>query len=83
MDSEQKNEEISDHLLHKYLEMLAPAFRDLRVKEARIFIDAANECLKGTPFMYFLMGDGVKVMLRAQMMERAKAMFNKPMGDYS
>lgn len=69
-------------LLHKHLTMLLPAFSGLKKEAAITFIDAANECLKDTPFMYILTGDGVCVMLAEQVIVMNKAMFDKPMEDY-
>jgi hypothetical protein len=63
--------------------MLTPAFGKLKKEPAIAFIDAANECLKDTLFMYLLAGDGVCVMLTKQMVATAKGLFDRPMGDYS
>ena len=68
-----------DHLLYKHLTALLPAFGKLRKEPVITFIDAANECLKDTPFMYLLTGHGVQVVLREQLVGFAKAMFDKPM----
>lgn len=70
-------------LLAENLKLLIPAFGKLNLGQARIFIDAANDCLSETPFMYLLTGDGVTLALREQMVKLAKFMFDKPYGDYS
>ncbi len=67
------NEEL---LLHKHLTMLCPAFNVLKMTEADKFIDAANDCLTGTPFMFVLFGDGVGVACRIQMYRLAQAIFD-------
>ena len=82
-DSDLVEQVVSNDLLHKHLTMLTPAFGVLHKEAGLKFIDEANECLKDTPFMFFLTGDGVAVLLKEQMLGMAKGMFDRPMGDYS
>lgn len=67
-----------DAVLELHLKKILPAFSKLKIDQARTFIDAANDCLKGTPFMYLITGDGVMVALRSEMVELSKAMFDGP-----
>lgn len=75
--------EEKDILLHEHLTLLLPAFGKLKLSEARLFIEIANDCLSETPFRYVITGDGVTVFLVEQLIAMAKSMFNKPYGDYS
>jgi hypothetical protein len=61
-----------------HLEILLPAFGKLKIEQGKIFIDAANECLKATPFMYLLTGNGVIVTSRKQAIAFARATFDRP-----
>ena len=69
-------------LLRKHLELLLPMFGPIRRCDADKVLDTANECLKHTPFMFLLMADGVNVVLRQQMVQMAKVMFDKPYSVY-
>jgi len=71
-----------DAVLEEHLKLIIPAFGKLKLAQARIFIDSINDCLKETPFMYLITGDGVTVVSRAEMVELAKAMFNRPYDEY-
>ncbi len=64
-------------VLGEHLKLLERMFDKLHRKEADIAISGANECLKNTPFMFFLTGDGVKVVLREQMVALSKFLFDK------
>lgn len=66
-----------DALLKEHLEVLLPAFSPVLKSEAIKFIDAANGCLSKTPFIFFLFGDGVKVVLREQMRVVAEHLFDR------
>ncbi len=70
-------------ILFKNLKMLAPAFLKIKASEAAKVIDAINDSLSGTPFMFLLCAGGVEVVTRAQMAGIGKKMSNKPYGEYS
>jgi hypothetical protein len=54
-------------------------FGRFKASDAHAFIDAINEAIKDTPWMYLLGGDGVSVVSKAQMVRYVKAQFNSPM----
>jgi hypothetical protein len=66
-------------ILKKHLELILPAFGVLQKSQAIKFMDAVNDCLSETPFMYLLTGDGVQVVLTEQMVCLGKYLFDKPM----
>lgn len=55
------------------LELLIPAISStIPAHQAHKLIDAANEALKNTPWMYFLTGDGLIVESRDAVVQFAK-----------
>ena len=64
-----------DAVLEEHLKLIVPAFGELTIAQARTFVNSINDCLKNTPFMYLITGDGVAVVSRAEMVDISKAMF--------
>ena len=63
-------------MLKKDLELFIPMLiKDFNKKMAIEIMDKMNECLKYTPWMYLLTGDGIMVESREKMVVFAKAMF--------